>query len=821
MKYDNFSILVTLPLRYQDQMTLQELIGRTLGHYRIVEQIGAGGMGVVYRAHDERLDRDVAVKVLPEEVSGEAERLKRFEREAKALAALSHPNIATIHGLESGTDADSDAGQRFLVMELLEGESLRELIAKGNITTGKAVEYARAIADGLAAAHSKGIVHRDLKPENVFLTGDGRIKILDFGLAKLRLPEAELTTETPTETLGTATGTIMGTVAYMAPEQVQGQPADHRSDIFALGVVLYEMLTGKRPFSGSTSVETAAAILKEDPEPISAASTSISPALARVVTRCLEKRPEDRFSSAHDLSITLGTIDTTGSAPAVGKGTFVVRRWPHVLAIAIAAVIGLFVILPPEAIFDRLTGTPEAPPIRSIAVLPFDSISGIPEQEFLADGMTEALITDLAAIGGFDKVISRTSVVGLKNTGKTMPEIAEALGVDAVVEGSVQRSGDRIRVTIQLIHAPSDRHLWAESFDRNLDDILGLQSDLARRITKGVAVALTEAEERRLAEGQQVDPSALEAYLKARYSPGLKRAEKIALLEHSVVIDPTFAPAYVQLGLALDGRFTGFTRGPEEVRRSREMFLKAIELEPESAEAHAGFGRHLYAVEWDWLGAEAELKRALALAPNNLSAHWGYASLMAYIGRFDESIATAERAVLLDPLSVGARNRLMFVNALARRHEDYLRACKDAAALSPESDYFQLSLADAYSLVGRNAEAFEALQRAEILMGDRVRDPVYFAYRSLVCGRIGESQCAVDALNQILELRQNQRVSPVTVSQCYLAVGDHDRALDWIEKAFDEHDGQLIHIAVNQDFDQLRDEPRFQAIVEKMNFPPN
>ena len=290
---------------------MRDFIGRTLGHYRIVEKIGEGGMGEVYRAHDERLDRDVAVKVLPVSVVQDPDRIARFEREAKAVAQLAHPNILEIW------DFGSEDGVAYAVMELLEGESLRELVSKGGITTGKAVEYARAIADGLAAAHDKGIIHRDLKPENVFLTKDGRIKILDFGLAKLKLPEADLTTETPTATLDTAPGGLMGTVPYMAPEQVQGQPADQRSDIFALGVVLYEMLTGHRPFGGSTTVETAAAILKEDPEPIAVAAPSFRLLSAASSRSASKNDPEDRFSSAHDLALTLGAVDTAAPAPPV------------------------------------------------------------------------------------------------------------------------------------------------------------------------------------------------------------------------------------------------------------------------------------------------------------------------------------------------------------------------------------------------------------------------------------------------------------------------------------------------------------------------
>jgi len=356
------------------------MIGTTLGHYRIVEKIGEGGMGVVYRAHDERLDRDVAVKVLPASVAQDPERIARFEREAKAVGKLDHPNILAVHEL------GIHQGAPFIVTELLDGQSLRGVISQGGFTTGKAVEYARAIADGLAAAHDKGIIHRDLKPENVFLTTDGRIKILDFGLAKLKLPEADLTTETPTATLDTDPGGLIGTVPYMAPEQVQGQRADHRSDIFALGVVLYEMLTGHRPFGGSTTVETAAAILKEDPEPISVAAPAVPPTLGSVVSKCLEKRPEDRFSSAHDLALTLGAFDTAAQAPAIQPQSVILKRWPHILAVVIATVIALFFVFPPQGLFERLAEQPAEAPLPRIVVLPFENL-GSPDDEYFADGI--------------------------------------------------------------------------------------------------------------------------------------------------------------------------------------------------------------------------------------------------------------------------------------------------------------------------------------------------------------------------------------------------------------------------------------------------
>jgi TolB-like protein len=458
---------------------MQELVGRILGHYRIAEKIGAGGMGEVYRAHDDRLDRDVAVKVLPEELAANPERLARFEREAKAVAQLAHPNILAIH------DFGAESGITFAVMELLEGQSLREVLSTTALTQRKAVEFARSIADGLAAAHDKGIIHRDLKPENVFLTKDGQIKILDFGLAKTSLPEGDLGSATPTEELQTRPGGLLGTVPYMAPEQVQGEPVDGRSDIFALGVVLYEMLTGRRPFGGSTAVETAAAILKEDPEPMSSVLPGVSPTLADVVSTCLEKRPEDRFSSARDLSLTLAAVDVHGQTSPGADGSPLRRRWVHVLAVATAAVIAVLFLLPPRGLFQRGGDTPSEPAAPRIVVLPFENL-GLPDDAYFADGMTEEITARLTSINGLE-VISRTSAKQYADTEKSIPQIGRELNVGYVLEGSVRwaRSGNgesRIRITPQLIRVGDDAHLWAETYDRILDDIFAVQSEISFKV---------------------------------------------------------------------------------------------------------------------------------------------------------------------------------------------------------------------------------------------------------------------------------------------------------------------------------------------------
>jgi len=525
---------------------MRDLIGHTLGHYRIVEKIGEGGMGVVYRAHDERLDRDVAIKVLPQEVAADPERLSRFEREAKAVAKLDHPNILSIH------DFGTEDGVVYAVMELLEGESLREVISTDRLTTGKAVEYARAIADGLAAAHDKGIVHRDLKPENVFLTGDGRIKILDFGLAKLNLPERDLATETPTATLETQPGRLLGTVAYMAPEQVQGQPADHRSDIFALGVVLYEMLSGHRPFGGSTTLETAAAILKEDPEPVSAVLPAVLPALASVVTQCLEKRPEDRFSSAHDLSLTLGAVDSAAPPQAPRKSS-TRWHWPVIVVVAIAALIAFLFVPFPRG--ERPAGRPDEDAPPRIVILPFENL-GAADDEYFADGITEEITARLASMKGL-RVISRTSAVQYADTDKSIQEMGEELGVGFVLEGTVRwargEGTSRIRITPQLIRVEDDTHFWVETYDRVLDDVFEVQSEIAKKVTDQLGVALTEAE----SEAVDLQPTdhldAYQAYLQGRYYATRPHytyenwGHAMTAYEPAMERDPEFALAHAQL----------------------------------------------------------------------------------------------------------------------------------------------------------------------------------------------------------------------------------------------------------------------------------
>jgi len=665
------------------------MVGTTLGHYRITDKIGEGGMGVVYRAHDERLDRDVAIKVLHEDVAQDEDRLARFEGEAKAVAKLDHPNILAIH------DFGSDAGVTYAVMELLEGESLREVIKGGGLTPGKAVEYARAIAGGLAAAHDKGIVHRDIKPENVFLTKDGRIKILDFGLAKLTLPDQDLSTETPTATLETKPGGLLGTVAYMAPEQVQGQPADHRSDIFALGVVLYEMLVGRRPFGGGTTVETAAAILKEDPEPISAVSPGVQPALATVVSKCLEKRPEDRFSSAHDLSLTLGAVESTAPAPPAQERSLISRRWPHALAVVIAALIAVFFVLPPQGLFERLTEQPHETTPPRVVVLPFENL-GSSDHEYFAEGMTEEITARLAAVNGM-QVISRTSARQYAQTHKSIPEIGRELNVGYVLEGTVRWAGDggeesRILVTPRLIRVGDDSHLWTESYDRIIDDVFDVQFEIAQSVTDHLGVVLAVSD-RELVESQPTDNlEAYQAYLRGRYwatrphftYENWERA--MAAYQQAAELDPNFALAHAQLARGhAQARFYRHDLTPERLEAADAAAAKAAELAPNSPRVRLALGYYQLWAYRDVGKALEEFARAGAGQPDNAEVLKARGNVFLLQGRWDEARDAFQRAFDLSPRDAGPIGSTAWVLFTTRRYQESIAAADQAINLAPDT----------------------------------------------------------------------------------------------------------------------------------------
>jgi TolB-like protein/Flp pilus assembly protein TadD len=628
---------------------MRDLIGRTLGHYRIVDKLGEGGMGEVYRAHDERLDRDVAIKVLPESVAQDPDRVGRFELEARAVAKLDHPNILAIH------DFGTDEGVTYSVTELLEGETLRERLEAGSPGWRKATEIGAAIAEGLAAAHGAGIIHRDLKPDNIFITSDGRVKILDFGLARDVEGAAPDETHSPTVSRYTGPGAVMGTAGYMSPEQVRAEPADHRSDIFSLGCVLYEMASGLRAFARETAAETMTAILREEPEEPAPTDTGVAPELQRIITRCLEKSPDERFQSARDLAFDLRSIATqTGAAGPTRRPSAGGWRWRW------AAVGGPVVAIAAFAVW-QLAPRVEAPmpteEIPRIVVLPFENL-GSPDDEYFADGITEEITSRLAAVSGLG-VISRTTANRYRDTGKSIKEIGEELDVGFVLEGSVRweryAAGEqRVRITPQLIRVTDDTHLWSERYDRAIESIFAVQSDIAQRVTGKLEVVLLEPERKTLEARPTENMDAYQAYLRGlSFSTAGWEPEDFELatgmFERAVELDPDFALAHSLLSETHSHVYHfGYDVTEERLERAHRAATRALELDPDLPEGHRALGYYHYMGFRDYQRALDEFNIAATALPNDSTVLAGMAFVHRRQGRWQKALAELEHALRLD-----------------------------------------------------------------------------------------------------------------------------------------------------------------------------
>jgi TolB-like protein/lipopolysaccharide biosynthesis regulator YciM len=756
---------------------MQDLIGRTLGHYRVVEQIGAGGMGVVYRAHDEHLDREVAIKVLPEEVAEETDRLARFELEARAVAKLDHPNILAIH------DFSADREGAYAVMELLEGESMREVVTKGGLTPRKTVEYARAIAAGLAAAHDKGIVHRDLKPENVFLTKDGRIKILDFGLAKLKEPDQGLTTKTPTATLETSPGSLIGTVAYMAPEQVHGQPADHRSDIFALGCMLYEMLTGKRPFAGKTAAATAASILKDDPQPLSEQISNVPPGLDAVVSHCLEKRREDRFQSARDLSFALqATFLDSQSSP----------------------------------VDDHNGGQ-----IRSIAVLPFKIAGGAQEMEYLGDGLTEGIIAKLCRLPGIDRVIARHSVFGYKGKAMDPAEVGAELGVDSVLVGDVGVRSEELHITAELVATPRGDRIWGEHYVRQMSEIIDLEDAISQSIAESLRPELSDADHARIAKRPTDDPEAYRLYLKGRHlwSRLTKEAldRSIELYRDAISRDQRFALAHSGIADAwVSLSWNDFVPKRTAFKESLSSALTALEMDDQVSEAHVSLAMVLSYFGTDWARAETEYQRALEINRNNADAYHQYAHLLTFLGRTDEGIEMILRALDLEPVSRIISSCCGQVHFMAGQYDDAVAHLEAALELDPAN-------AGPYSWLGMVHIERRDYSRAEEAFGRGLEAGSFVPRNTGALGYCygvqGDRERARAQIERLTELSEETTVDACFEAWIHTAIGEDDAAIEALERAYDQDANWLVSLKVDPFLKKLRPDPRFQELLRRMHLP--
>lgn len=811
--------------------------GTQLGRYEIEAPLGAGGMGEVYRARDPRLGREVALKVLPPSFSSDTDRLRRFEREARAVAVLNHPNIVAIF------DIGTAEGAPYIVSELLQGETLRTRLDRGRLPVTDAVVYASQLASGLAAAHAKGIIHRDLKPENLFLTREGWLKILDFGLAKLAPPVGESLGPTVTLEEGTVPGMLMGTVGYMSPEQVRGQELDHRSDIFALGTIFYEMLSGKRAFHAATAADSLAAILNQNPPSLVGTDPNITPELDRIIRRAVEKSPDERFQSAKEVAVALEALSEVANhrdtTPASERKTVLTgipeelrratpKSWWRITsrATSVTALLALVIILALIAANvgswrDRLLGRTSAGPIQSLAVLPFANLSGDSAQEYFADGMTDAMITQLAQIGSL-RVISRTSVMQYKSGNKPLPQIARELHIDGVLEGSVLRSGERVRINAQLVRAVPERHLWAKAYDGNLSDVMAIQSEVARSVAEEIRVKLTSQEESRLQSVRAVNPQAHDAYLRGRYYWNRGEPQDVEkareYFQQALEKDPLYAPAYA--GLADYYSVLPFytSSRPDEVfSKAKAAASKALELDDSLAEAHASLAYIRTYYDWDWAGAEREFQRAIALNPNDATVRHRYSRYLSSLGRIDEALRQMRRAQELDPLSTIIKANIGVIYYFGRKYDLVIEELRKVLQEDPNFSVAHWGLGLSYEQKGMLTEAIAEFEKADALGKHRSSNTL--ASLGHAYATAGQKQRARQLLQELENRAKKEPISGYQLALIHIGLGENDAAVAALDKAFRERSTLLSYLKMDPRFDPLHSDPRFHDLRQRIGLP--
>ncbi|MCM3906049.1 MAG: protein kinase [Pyrinomonadaceae bacterium] len=818
--------------------------GQTINQYKIISPLGAGGMGEVYLADDTRLGRRVALKFLPAHFTQDKGHLRRFEQEARAVAALSHPNVCTIHEV-----VQTGESRHCIVMEYVEGVTLRERISEGPMKVDEPLEAAIQVASALSAAHAAGIVHRDIKPENVMFRRDGYVKVLDFGLAKLTETKYEpLDSEGETRVLDlkTSPGMVMGTVAYMSPEQARGLPVDARTDIWSLAVVLYEMVAGQQPFDGATATDVIISIAEREPVPLTSCGPEVPIQLELIVKRALAKDREERYQTAEDMLVDLKGLrhqlaigaeverykqPSSGSEPAatvsdrqvITSGFSPLGLRPSRILIP-AALVGVLIILGlVSALFFRQSSTPATQTeIESLAVLPLENISGDASQDYFADGMTESLITDLAKITAL-RVVSRPSVVQYKGARKPLPEIGRELKVDALLIGSVVRSGDQVRIAVQLIHAATERNIWTDSYERDLRDVLALQREVTRDIVGEIKIKLTPEEQAQFRSVRPVNPEAYDHYLRGQFY--LHRQNKddneaaISALERAVATDATFAAAHAELAQAYVWKLFLFAPGEEQwAEKAFVAAEKALALDPDSAVAHLARGRLLWtpANQFPHEKAIREYRRALSLNPSLDEARNQLALVYCHIGAFDEALQESQEAVTTNPNNNLAQLRIGQTLNFQGKYEHALSVLR---AIPQEANPTLLGYQIAWALfnLGRKEEASVTLEQ---LLRDYPEDSggLFASMEAVLAASAGQERTAEDKIKSAVKRGKgfgHFHHTAYHIACAYALMKKPEQAIKWLELA--AADGFPCYPLFERDtnLDNLRQDARFVTFLAK------
>ena len=814
--------------------------GDRFAHYKIVQRIGVGGMGEVYLAEDEKLDRRVAIKILNERFGKNDSHLQRFIREAKSASSLNHPNILVIHEISVGEDAN------FIVSEFVEGRTLRELVGGPELTVAFVLDIAIQIAEALSAAHGAGIVHRDIKPENIVVRPDGYVKVLDFGLAKLLKPQNILLDEGDKTAIQnqTAQGVIMGTVNYMSPEQAKAETVDERTDIFSLGVVIYELLTGSTPFQGDSMSETFANLINAEPPALALPPSRMSQELERIVSKMLRKEKGERYQTSKDLLADLKAVRETiafdeklGSARAdaltnstaflpqqtdpigqskptarILKGRTAILRSVTVAVLAVAA-LGLAYYL--------YTGRQNAVSNerRSLAVLPFTNASRDANAEYLADGVSESIINNLSKLSGL-KVMSRNSSFRFRNDQSDTHQIASQLNVDTLVTGDIRQIGDRLVINVRLVNAADDSQIWGNQYVSTLTDVIAAQNEIAQAVARNLQLRLTPSDSMQLSKRYTENVEAYQLYLRGRFHVHKLLPDEIrqgiSYFQQAIDLDPNYALAYAGIAGAYRGLALGTEISPaDSFAKARAAAKRAIEIDDTLSDGHTGLGMTMFWADWNWDGAEQELRRALELNPNDVDAHLFYAHLLSNTGRHQIALNEVRLARELDPLFpfAGALEGQFLVHA--GKPDEALDRLQKTFDLAPNFWMPHSFAAIAYIEKGMYPEALAEARKARALSAASTFSIMLETY---ALARMGNREGAEKTLGEMMEIGKTRGMPPTHIAHAYNALGDTESALEWLERGFTERDPKMVFLKVDPKWNSLRSQPRFIELMKRMNF---